>query len=424
MRNAGFIMAVAAALGVGTLIGWYAIPTLAPAVFVQEPDEAVASAGGLISGASAQMDSAAADLRFSIDTTRPSESASGSSPYRPSGTVENTTCSMPSARDALVVVFGVYEGQALSTVALGSRDEVTGVLDVVIERGDRPLYIVLSAYAGTIWRFSGDVDRVQRVVLVAGRSADPQGWSPLAGVVGLPADVVATADPERCFTYAYDPGSLKAAQVSAIVRRAVGKDPDVFGGYYDLAAVRLPSGKGAQTPRSARVPPPTGYDADLWREMLRFNPAGLVAIDPDAVVSAARVQPYDVLPQQAGLSQLVGSGDLLKVSDGLKVVRRIARFPAGLSGAHSTAFLIARGVPLPAGHPGHSAVIMESTGRPPEVACAGSRCGPGRDRARPAPAAADAGSANRTAAEAARVAEAAARAAAAAAGTAAADRPR
>ena len=38
--------------------------------------------------------------------------------------------------------------------------------------------------------------------------------------------------------------------------------------------------------------------------------------------------------------------------------------PAGLNGAHSVRFILAKGVPMPDGRPGHSTVISEETGQP------------------------------------------------------------
>lgn len=358
MRNLGFVLALVAAVGVGTLIGWYGIPALSPMLISAGAARGTGSADALRPADPLE------GLSFDIDTTEPVKAApSPSFSYRPERDPDRSPCRMPSAGDAMVVVFGVYEGQALSTVALGSPDQVTGVLDVVIEPGDRPLYLVLSAYGGTIWRFSGATERVRRAVLVGGGAYSPGAYAPLAGAVGLPANAVVTADHKACFSYVYEPGTLKAAAVSATVRRATGKAPDVFAGRYDLTAVRLPSGLGAETRRGK--PAPEGFHRGLWREMLRFSPAGLATIDPAAVVSSSPVMAYDVLPQQAGLAQLLGSGALSPVSDGLKVVRPIPRFPAGLAGAHLTAFLVAEGVPVPGGDPGHSCVIMEATGRPP-----------------------------------------------------------
>jgi hypothetical protein len=49
-----------------------------------------------------------------------------------------------------------------------------------------------------------------------------------------------------------------------------------------------------------------------------------------------------------------------------RIARPIPRFAAGLYGARLVRFVLARGVPMPAGSPGHSCVISEATGRPIE----------------------------------------------------------
>ncbi len=46
----------------------------------------------------------------------------------------------------------------------------------------------------------------------------------------------------------------------------------------------------------------------------------------------------------------------------LKIVKKL-RFPAGLSGGHSVAFILGKGVPMPEGSPGHSRVVSEETGQ-------------------------------------------------------------
>lgn len=71
-----------------------------------------------------------------------------------------------------------------------------------------------------------------------------------------------------------------------------------------------------------------------------------------------------MLPQQAGLIQLVQQGALTQNSSGEFPIHRKIRFPAGLAGAHSVKFLLLRGVPLPDGDPAHSEVVSEETGQP------------------------------------------------------------
>jgi hypothetical protein len=115
-----------------------------------------------------------------------------------------------------------------------------------------------------------------------------------------------------------------------------------------------------------------GGVSDLASEVARYYPGGLVEIDPSQVVAAAPAARYDVLPNQAGLIQLVQAGALARNKSGEFLIERKIRFPAELNGAHSVRFLLLRGVPEPDGHPGHSCVIVEETGAP--LGKPGGRC--------------------------------------------------
>ncbi|HOZ35327.1 MAG TPA: hypothetical protein PLM52_20830, partial [Tabrizicola sp.] len=97
-------------------------------------------------------------------------------------------------------------------------------------------------------------------------------------------------------------------------------------------------------------------DAAIQRELNRFHPGGVVKLDPKTVVSAYPVEPYVVLPQQAGLAQLMEQGLIKRQGNAFLVLQPIPRFPAGLHGAHSVSFVLGPDVPLPPGDPGHSSV--------------------------------------------------------------------
>lgn len=90
----------------------------------------------------------------------------------------------------------------------------------------------------------------------------------------------------------------------------------------------------------------------------------MIEIDPAKVVSPVPVASYDVLPQQAGLLQLMRSGALTQNRGGEFLIYRKIRYPAGLGGAHSVNFLLLKGVPVPDGDPVHATVISEETGQP------------------------------------------------------------
>jgi Ca2+-binding EF-hand superfamily protein len=295
-------------------------------------------------------------------------------------------CEVPKASEAAkVVLLGAYETESLSTVALGSQDEVTGVGNVTVEPGNEPLYVVITTYQPTIWRFYGSTNRIERVVVVSQRELAPKDASTrtqLAGVVGVPADKISFPK-QACVGYFHVAPSTASAQAAGTVKAATGKSPDVITGKYELGTFNVPSGKieaiqgdrpkmlvieksgGTLTvegdAKNIRVVTPS---SDLQRELLRFNPGGVVTIDATKVVASTRAEPYQVLPQQAGLIQLVQSGALTQNEAGEFLINRKIRFPAGLAGAHSVKFLLRRGVPEPDGDPGHSDVIAEETGAP------------------------------------------------------------
>jgi hypothetical protein len=89
-----------------------------------------------------------------------------------------------------------------------------------------------------------------------------------------------------------------------------------------------------------------------------------VKVDASKVIASAPAENYEVLPNQAGLMQLVDSGALEQNKSREFLIKKKIRFPAELYGAHAVRFLLLRGVPEPEGDPGHSCVIVEETGAP------------------------------------------------------------
>jgi hypothetical protein len=261
----------------------------------------------------------------------------------------------PVGPDDRIILFGSYEGDAISTVTVAGQDEDTETARVVIAPGTAPLYVVLPSYEQIIWRFEGDVSRVSHVVLA--------GYGP-SGVTGIAADRVADVSQTDGSSFGdfYETASDEARQTRTAVETALGRPVDVFAGSYSVGTLTLPAATVEESTPAATVPP--GFDPAVYQLGLWFNPGGVVSIDPMAVVSTAPAEPYEVLPQGFGLAQLVASG-ALEARDGyFYIARAIPRFPAGLYGAHSVSFVLGRGVPMPPGSPGHSCVISEETGLP------------------------------------------------------------
>jgi Ca2+-binding EF-hand superfamily protein len=295
-------------------------------------------------------------------------------------------CAMPKASDAAkVVLFGAYQVEAISTATIGSQDVAVGVGNVTVEPGNDPLYLVLVTFRPTIWRFYGAVERIERLVLTGTMTGSGTGRGmpnekPLVGATGVAAEKITFLGQSKCINYFTETPSSQGAIAAAAVRREAGKDVSVLAARYALADVSFPSGQ-IQTTRDSNqgqliimkrsgslkiegdtrnVIVQTG-PSNLSSELKRFSPGGVVEVDPRRVVASLPVERYEVLPQQAGLLQLVQAGTLEEKSGEFLIKDKI-RFPAELTGAHSVKFLLLRGVPTPDGDPGHSEVVSEETG--------------------------------------------------------------
>ncbi|TPN85726.1 hypothetical protein FJ987_14925 [Mesorhizobium sp. CU2] len=269
-----------------------------------------------------------------------------------------SSCEVPRpSANAETVLLGTYEGDAMADVHVNNPDDETTTSSIVVQPGRTPLYIVVTSYEAQIWDVSGAVERVEKLIVAA-----PVGGV-RSGVVGLSKDRVALATNggPGCMTYFYKSGTGETANARRAFLGMVGSDADHVSGIYSLSRVSVPDMTFedlAPTSESRKVP--EQFDASSWRSGLRFTPRGLVRFDPASVVSSVPAKRYEVLPQEFGLSQLVHSGHMEQRGSGtFRIVRSIPQFPAGLAGAHSVQFSLAKGVPMPAGDPGHSCVVSE-----------------------------------------------------------------
>jgi len=297
-------------------------------------------------------------------------------------------CAMPRASEAANVMFlNTYEAEALSTTTIASQDVAVGTASLTIERGHGPIYLVINSYQPIIWRVSGALERLERLVLISGKSL-VQGtaldYRPLVGATGVAPDKVTFLGRTDCIRYFNDVRSISSVEAAALIARETGKAPTAIANRYTFAGFSVPSGQ-FQTERKPNGPiyvmrrsvgprpilpqgdgkryilETPGIDS-LERELLTLIPGGVVEIDPASVVASQPVEPYVVLPKHAGLLQLVRSGALTLNSSGEFLITRKFRKPAELW--PPAAFLLLRGVPEPDGDFEHSRVISEETGMP------------------------------------------------------------
>ncbi|MFT3724861.1 MAG: hypothetical protein QM773_14920 [Hyphomonadaceae bacterium] len=303
---------------------------------------------------------------------------------KPQAATQSTSkagCAMPAASaKAQIVLLGAYETQALSSATIGSDDAVVHAGKVVVEPGTQPLYVVIVSHSASIWQFSGAVQRIERVVLSSretrANGGDPAGVS-LVGAVGVPKEKVSFFAKSSCLSPFHEMPSSESVRVGNDLRNLLGRDPDAAFGKYSVTAFNVPSGRideikdrnagklviqGA-APGSVKIEGDasniifTAGPSSARDELYRFSPGGVITIDPKSVVSSRPAKTYGVLPQQAGLVQLLASGALKQNNQGEYIVQKQMAFPAGLHGAHSVKFVVPKGVPMPTGDPGHSCVV-------------------------------------------------------------------
>jgi len=268
-------------------------------------------------------------------------------------------CGLPKPEGNQKVLFvSIYEGQALSDVAVAGMDTETTTAEIKIEAGEDPLFVMAAAYEPMVWRVTGAVERVARFVA----TSDTGG----AGVTGLDRNKVTALPKGPCVQRLSESETTGRASLRTL-SRGIGKPIDGAYSAYALSTITLPS--QAMPPESWRQDKSQRATEFSWgplqpienattAELKRFNPGGIISIDPSKVVTTGKAERYDVLPQEAGLAQLLENGSLrFDPKMGYIVQRPIPRFPAGLAGAHSVRFVLSEGVPRPAGNPGHSAVM-------------------------------------------------------------------
>jgi hypothetical protein len=296
-----------------------------------------------------------------------------------------TPCAMPKASEQAQLVLLRIDADALSTVTIGSQDVATRTGEIVVEAGREPLYLIVTSMGGpTIWRLSGAVERIERLVLGGLRTGPNRGVPgevPLTGAIGVAADRVTFLRHPHCLVV-YEPSSTWVAVAPSIVQHEIDRRPRIGGSFGEVSRLSVPS-LARRSTRNGKPVPMIVYDRknsamlvegdpsnrillkgrnDLAEELNLFTPGGVVDVDAGRVVASLRAEAYLVLPQQAGLMQLMQLGALERNEDGDFRIQRKIRLPAELNGGHK--LILPAGVPEPDGEAGHACVFIEETGKP------------------------------------------------------------
>lgn len=282
-------------------------------------------------------------------------------------------CDLPQPSEEAAMVFAsYYEGAAVSPVRLGEgkQADTTTVVNVRIGRGFAPLYVVIAGSRHSILAVSGWTRRVEKFV-VATRADFP------IAVTGLPADMVMFVDRDKCggttpLDDLYDLARTRqdVSSVSMVIRRPFPESmteeerrkqktpfrmPEGIGGAYQPESLTL-SGSGVSFTEYRAHSHGSVPDWFKRADAPLFHPAGLAEVNLGALITPVPAQPYRVLPDRAGLAQLVRDGKIEQLgSDRFRIVGSI-ELPEGLCGSKSVTFTLAAGAPHPDGDLCHSTI--------------------------------------------------------------------
>ena len=239
--------------------------------------------------------------------------------------------STPRGNERVTAIYA-HGGKGLASVALGSDDLVTEVVDVEIEAAKTPHYIALSSGKPIIWRFTGRVDTISRVVVFGSQLIS----SNHAGIVGIERSRIlftkADMDGLRKVPLTSCHSSYNACELStyfdipkASRMKLAGPEPThrlrvvQFAEQFTAGTISVPrDGWVAAAIPDDRAPNHTlaigRHELFGGNDYLRTSQAherGTIGIDTASVVSQQNVSEYRTLPATAGIKQLLGSGALV-----------------------------------------------------------------------------------------------------------------
>ncbi|HMI41202.1 MAG TPA: hypothetical protein VK485_08260 [Sphingomicrobium sp.] len=217
----------------------------------------------------------------------------------------------------LLIAIGSYLGASIPTVTIAGQEKSTSLADVAIGRGKNPIYLVLSSHDPVIWRLTGDMGRIRRLVIFHQQEA---------GVIGIPRRKIRFEGNADCKLF-YDNFEERTLEQEVPVLAIFGRRANLIGGEYGLYRASV-TGDALQIDRTLSVgdhdlilndpPGDTVFPkargngpSTLEIEFHRNFPAGIVEVDPHKVIATGAVETYAVLPETAGALQLEQSGALV-----------------------------------------------------------------------------------------------------------------
>ncbi len=271
-----------------------------------------------------------------------------------------------------VQAVGVNQGKIDTDVRLDASGHETNSVEVVVNMPEKNVVLVLMAYNPVLWQVKRTPASRIAAVIVGGYHAQ--------AVVGIERSVpllISTHDGRKdCAEYFYaykaGPGLLRA---DALVKKLTGRQIDQLSSSYEFSTVAV----GAPVPANVALVSSNDYQPEDYTNLPRFpsGQKGIQRLIELGLLRRATDEDVNTWVEKASAKYRRFNSTLSvakpSAPQGVYTVLGKMRYPEGLFGGHSVAFLIAPGVPTPEGNPGHSTIYHLGDG-----GCNGSMC-PERD---------------------------------------------
>ena len=276
-------------------------------------------------------------------------------------------CGLPEApAGSDVVVLGSFGSGTLSTVATAGQQSTTEVSELFIEPGTTPLYILALPFRPTIWHVTGAVDRI--AVLATGPTYPSKAN---VAVSGLPMERITFLPKRKCLDKVLMASLRNSAQLKSRISEVLKRPVIAMIAGRGMSRIGIPSGEieirrdpAIRHSGSLKIfdaeTRPASVDPMTFKQFYLLRPGGIVDIPMTDIVAPGEVMPYMILPQEAGLIQLMQDGLLERRTDGAYLIKRpFERYPTGLFGIRSVIFILPKGMPAPQGPLEHSQILIE-----------------------------------------------------------------
>ncbi|WP_456821990.1 hypothetical protein [Bradyrhizobium sp. USDA 4502] len=249
--------------------------------------------------------------------------ALGQTPGATPSPEQRAACALESVQtqDEFVVAFAP-SGETLANVLL-SEDIPSSILYVEVAAGQKPIDVFLITTSPTIFDFTGDVERVRRVVVGPNTAA-------VRGIAAARVEFPNFRDCHLPYSRGHYGGETREERWSALAvmfGRAPDREID------DVRADQLGLPEGTVTSRRAEADQARRRRTGAERALYDRHPAGFRELDPASLVSPVKVLRPATFPAEAGLIQLLQRGDIRPAT-----TEEITRWIDGASQAYRNKF--------------------------------------------------------------------------------------